>query len=118
MWVEIAIFRRFACMIRVADALQKWRVSGIRPIDPTHGEKRMAIVPQPCARCGGEIPAERLEAIPGTMVCVQCSKEMGGEFHVIVSPEKTSKEGSLKKNYGGYSTRKIRKPIKRKGEEE
>jgi hypothetical protein len=43
---------------------------------------------------------------------------MGGEVRVVVTPERTSKEGSLKKNYGGYSTRKIRKPIKRKGEEE
>lgn len=77
----------------------------------------MTIVPQPCARCGELIPAERIEAIPETMVCVQCSKEMGGEFQVVVTPERTSKEGSLKKNYGGYSTRKIRKPLKRKDEE-
>lgn len=77
----------------------------------------MTIVPQPCARCGEMIPAERIEAIPETMVCVNCSKEMGGEFTVIVTPERTSKEGSLKKNYGGYSTRKLRKPIKRKDEE-
>ncbi|MCI0704429.1 MAG: TraR/DksA C4-type zinc finger protein [Planctomycetia bacterium] len=76
----------------------------------------MAIVPQPCARCGAEIPAERLEALPETMVCVKCSQEIGGEFQVIVTPERTSKEGSLKKNYGGYTTRKIRKPIKRKDE--
>ncbi len=74
-------------------------------------------VPQPCARCGGEIPADRLETLPETMVCVTCSKEMGGEFMVIATAEKTSKEGSLKKNYGGYSTRKIRKPIKSKGNE-
>ena len=78
----------------------------------------MSIAPQPCARCGELIPAERIEAIPETMVCVTCSKEMGGEFRVVVTPERTSKEGSLKKNYGGYSTRKIRKPIKRKGSEE
>lgn len=75
----------------------------------------MTVVPRPCARCGGEIPAERLEAIPETMVCVQCSREMGGEFTIVVSAEMTSKAGSLKKNYGGYSTRKVRKPIKRKG---
>ena len=75
------------------------------------------IVSQPCARCGGEIPPERIEAIPETMVCVACSKEMGGEFTVIVTPEKTSKEGSLKKNYGGYSARKVRKPIRPKGGE-
>jgi hypothetical protein len=77
----------------------------------------MAIVPQPCARCGNEISAERQEALPDTMVCVACSKEMGGEFHVVVTPERISKDGSLKKNYGGYSTRKIRKPLKPKDEE-
>jgi hypothetical protein len=72
----------------------------------------MEIVQRPCARCGNEIPAERIEAIPKTMVCVKCSGEMGGEFQVIAIPERTSKEGSLKKNYGGYSTKKIRKPIR------
>mgnify|MGYP003350352268 CR=1 FL=1 len=51
------------------------------------------------------------------MVCVGCSREMGGEFTVIVTPEKTSKEGSLKKNYGGYSMRKVRKPIRPEGSE-
>jgi RNA polymerase-binding transcription factor DksA len=65
-----------------------------------------------CARCGAEIPEERIETIPETMVCVKCAGEMGGsEFRVVVIPERTSKEGSLKKNYGGYTTRKIRKPI-------
>lgn len=72
----------------------------------------MATAQRPCARCGNEIPAERIEAIPETMVCVKCSKEMGGEFQVMVIPERTNKEGSLKKNYGGYITKKIRKPIR------
>jgi hypothetical protein len=77
----------------------------------------MTIVPQPCACCGELIPAERIEAIPETMVCVRCSEEMGGEFKVFVTAERTSKDGSLKKNYGGYSTRKVRKPLKRKDED-
>ena len=77
----------------------------------------MTFEPRPCARCGAEIPAERVEAIPETMVCVKCAAEMGGsEFTVIVIAEKTSKEGSLKKNYGGYGTKKIRKPIRPKEE--
>ena len=64
----------------------------------------------------GNAGAERVEAIPDTMVCVTCAGEMGGsEFLVVVVPEKTSKEGSLKKNYGGYGTRKIRKPFRPKG---
>lgn len=70
-----------------------------------------------CARCGAAIPAERIEAMPDTMVCVRCAGEMGGsEFLVVMMPERTSKEGSLKKNYGSYSTRKIRKPFHRKEE--
>lgn len=73
--------------------------------------------PRPCVRCGGEIPAERAEALPETRVCVRCSQEMGGEFEVYAIPERTSKEGSLKKNYGGYSTEKVRKPIKPKDAE-
>jgi hypothetical protein len=77
----------------------------------------MECQPRPCARCGEDIPAERAEALPETRVCVRCSKEMGGEFVVVVLPERTSKEGSPKKNYGGYSTRKVRKPIKPRGEE-
>ncbi|MDY3560969.1 TraR/DksA C4-type zinc finger protein [Gemmata sp. JC673] len=73
--------------------------------------------PQPCARCGNEIPAERLQALPETQVCVACSRAMGGEFTVYLTPERISKEGSLKKNYGGYTTRKVRKPIKPAGGE-
>lgn len=65
-----------------------------------------------CARCGKPIPAERIEAVPETMVCVKCSQDMGGEFDVYATAERTSKEGSLKKNYGGYSMKKVRKPIK------
>jgi reverse gyrase len=73
--------------------------------------------PQACARCGGEIPAERLEAIPDTRVCVKCAQAMGGsDFTTVVVAEKTSKEGSLKKNYGSYHTKKIPKPIPRIGE--
>ena len=77
----------------------------------------MATEPETCARCGGTIPEERLEALPETMVCVTCAKAMGGtEFRIEVIAEKTSKEGSLKKNYGGYHTRKVRKPIRPIGE--
>ena len=75
----------------------------------------MEAEPRPCARCGEPIPAERVEAIPETIVCVKCAGEMGGsEFHIVAVAERTSKEGSLKKNYGGYSTQKIRKPIRPK----
>ncbi|HJZ91317.1 MAG TPA: TraR/DksA C4-type zinc finger protein [Gemmataceae bacterium] len=74
----------------------------------------MVVVPRPCARCGAMIPAERIEAIPGTEVCITCSAEIGGEFKLIAVAEKTSKQGSLKLNYGGYTIKKVRKELRPK----
>jgi hypothetical protein len=76
----------------------------------------MAIRPQPCARCGAEIPVERLRIVPKTRVCVKCSEEIGGEYKLIVGRERTSKQGSLKKNYGGVNVVRIPKPIPPKEE--
>lgn len=67
-----------------------------------------------CARCGNEIPAERLEALPDTRVCVPCSEAMGGEFTTYWTYERTSKEGSLKRNYGSGNVIRVRKPIRKK----
>jgi Prokaryotic dksA/traR C4-type zinc finger len=74
----------------------------------------MVVVPRPCARCGAMIPAERLEAMPETEVCVMCSAEIGGEFKLIVTAERTSKPGSLKLNYGGVTIKKVRKNLRSK----
>jgi len=60
------------------------------------------------------IPAERIEAIPETEICVECSREVGGEFKLIAVRERTSKPGSLKLNYGGISVKKVRKQLKPK----
>jgi hypothetical protein len=49
-----------------------------------------------CTRCGAEIPAGRLKAIPDTLVCVKCSEEIGGEFELKVTVSGTAKAGSLK----------------------
>ena len=91
-------------------------VPGISPVGsdpaPANEEVPMEVGSRARARCGGEIPAERVEALPDTMVCVGCAREMGGEFRVYVVPERTSKAGSLKHNVGGYTTRKVRKPIR------
>jgi len=65
-----------------------------------------------CVRCGKTIPQERLEALPETRVCVKCSQAVGGEFKVYIVREKTSKEGSLKKNYGGVAPVFVRKTIR------
>jgi DksA/TraR C4-type zinc finger protein len=64
-----------------------------------------------CARCRGEIPAERLAILPETRLCVACSKAVGGEFDITIVTENLAKAGSLKKNYGGVSVRKRRRPI-------
>ncbi len=49
-----------------------------------------------CTSCGAEIPKERLEVIPDTLVCVGCSRKMGGEFELEVTMGGTGKKGSLK----------------------
>jgi hypothetical protein len=71
----------------------------------------MADVARLCLRCRAEIPAERIEALPDTLVCVQCSREIGGEYNVRVLQENLGKGGSLKKNYGGVRIHKVRKRI-------
>jgi reverse gyrase len=69
-----------------------------------------------CERCGAEIPAERVEALPDTRVCVKCSQEIGGEFEVTLVRENLGKAGSLKKNYGGIGFKKQRRPLRPKEE--
>jgi hypothetical protein len=64
-----------------------------------------------CQRCNAEIPAERVEALPDTLICVQCSREIGGEFKITVVAENLGKSGSLKKNYGGWTIKKTRRPL-------
>jgi len=49
-----------------------------------------------CRICGVEIPRERLEVIPDTLVCVNCSQKIGGEFELQVKVGGTGKAGSLK----------------------
>ena len=71
----------------------------------------MAGKTRPCERCHAEIPLERLKALPETRLCVKCSQEVGGEFQVLVIPENLGKAGSLKKNYGSFSFRKVRRRI-------
>ena len=48
---------------------------------------------RPCQRCGIEIRAERIEVLPDTHLCVKCSKAVGGEFDLMITPniEKGSK---------------------------
>jgi hypothetical protein len=57
------------------------------------------------------IPAERLEALPKTRLCVGCSRAVGGEFVRTATRERTSKDGGIKINYGSISISESRKPI-------
>ena len=72
---------------------------------PEHPKSR------PCQRCGVMIPAERIEVLPETRLCVNCSKAVGGEFDVSIVPENLAKAGSMKKNYGSFEMKKTRKPL-------
>jgi hypothetical protein len=64
-----------------------------------------------CIRCDEPIPAKRLEAMPETRVCVDCSAAIGGEFHCGVELERTSKPGSMKLNYGSAKLVRVRKSL-------
>lgn len=64
-----------------------------------------------CQVCKGPIEQERLEGIPDTRLCKEHGREIanyGGEFIMSASQERTSKQGSLKLNYGGIATTKQR----------
>ena len=62
-----------------------------------------------CTVCGEEIPAARLKAMPETMVCVECSQNIGGEFELEVNVTSTGKPGSLKKTGESIEVRRKRK---------
>jgi hypothetical protein len=66
---------------------------------------------RPCQRCGATIPAERIEAIPETRLCVACSQAVGSDFVISIKEENLGKAGSLKKNYGGIRVDKRRRKI-------
>jgi hypothetical protein len=71
----------------------------------------MAFQTRLCEICRKEIPAERLEVLPETRLCVehaQMMRKYGGEFIVHVHQERVSKPGSLKRNYGGVTISKTR----------
>jgi RNA polymerase-binding transcription factor DksA len=72
-------------------------------------EIAMSSAERTCHRCGKKIPQRRLEVLPHTRLCIDCSREVGGDFETYVVPENTGKPGSLKKNYGSWNIkRKLR----------
>jgi Prokaryotic dksA/traR C4-type zinc finger len=71
----------------------------------------MSSTTRPCEICRQPIDAERLEVLPETRLCTEHAKKIrkfGGEFIMTAIQERTSKAGSLKRNYGGVSTSKRR----------
>lgn len=64
-----------------------------------------------CRLCGVEIPSARLKALPDTLVCVDCSKEIGGEYELKVTVNSIAKPGSLKLTGQQVSVRRQRKPF-------
>ena len=65
-----------------------------------------------CRRCGKTIPPARLEAIPETLVCVDCSETIGGEFELEVKVSSTGKAGSLKRTGQDVSVERKRRPLR------
>ena len=64
-----------------------------------------------CEICKQPIEADRAEAIRDTRLCVEHARQIaryGGEFVLTAVQERTSKPGSLKRNYGGIDTAKLR----------
>jgi hypothetical protein len=77
----------------------------------------MGVRPRNCQLCGAAIPAERLELLPKTRLCVTCCQEaVGGyEFRRVRTVTRLGKVESLKKNYGDVTASDgPRKPIKPK----
>jgi hypothetical protein len=70
----------------------------------------MSTEPRLCTECGVAIPAARLEALPSTFLCVECSKAVGGEFFLEVTTSSTGKAGSLKKTGLDVVVTRKRKP--------
>ena len=66
---------------------------------------------RPCEVCKKPIEPARLEALSDTRLCEEHGRmieKYGGEFVRSFSAERTSKQGSLKKNYGGIAVSKVR----------
>ena len=74
----------------------------------------MSSTTRSCKRCNEQIPAPRLRAMPDTLLCVECSEEIGGDYKITVVAENLAKGGSLKKNYGAWTIKKTRRNIRPK----
>ena len=59
----------------------------------------MAVELRQCQLCQSVIPAARLEALLQTRLCLQCSREMGGDSVLLVQ----LKDGSVKKTGSAFT---------------
>ncbi len=60
-----------------------------------------------CEICTRPIESDRIEAVPESRLCTEHAtaiRKFGGEFIVSAETEVTSKQGSLKRNYGSVTT--------------
>jgi len=63
---------------------------------------------RPCAVCMKPLEPDRIEGFPETRLCLVHAKEIeayGGEFIVTATRDRTSKAESIKKNFGGVTTK-------------
>jgi hypothetical protein len=66
---------------------------------------------RPCEICKTLIDPERVAEVPETRLCGEHARRIqgfGGEFILSATQERTSKPGSMKRNYGGVDIRKTR----------
>jgi hypothetical protein len=71
----------------------------------------MSDTTRPCEICKRPIDPERIEFMPETRLCTEHAREiekLGGEFLITARHERTSKPGSMKRNYGGVDIQKRR----------
>jgi len=52
--------------------------------------------------------------MPDTVLCIDCSEEIGGDYKITVVPENLGKAASIKKNYAAWSIKKTRRTIRPK----
>ena len=103
-------------------ALQSWKISSLydfeghlATVSHFHWRWLMSEKRRFCARCKSEIPLERVEALPITRLCIECSQEIGSDFKPSYTQENLAKTKSLKKNHGGvkvFLTRRRIEPLK------
>jgi len=67
--------------------------------------------PRTCLRCLDKIPVQRLLTLPDTRLCVKCSEAVGSDFIVYFCRVSLGKAGSLKKVYGDWYIKRVRRHI-------